>query len=203
MADFIEIKANKRSLARRRLVQGVGLNDSDCTTEITINGKSATCPVYKRWNCMLERCYSLKYHKRQPTYIGCTVCDEWLTFSNFKAWMEKQDWKGKQLDKDLLTQGNKIYSPDFCLFVDSNINSLLIDRKASRGKSPQGVCFNKGVDRYVARVSVNGRPKHLGYFDSPKLAHDAYRLAKYAIIKEVALRQSEPLRSALLRYKIA
>jgi len=41
--------------------------------------------------------------------------------------MERQDWEGKHLDKDILIPGNKIYSPDRCIFVSSLIN-LLIDK---------------------------------------------------------------------------
>lgn len=30
------------------------------------------------------------------------MADEWNTFSNFKNWMEKQNWEDKQLDKDII-----------------------------------------------------------------------------------------------------
>ena len=33
---------------------------------------------------MLVRCYNAKFHERQPQYKGCTVCEEWLNYSNFK-----------------------------------------------------------------------------------------------------------------------
>lgn len=48
---------------------------------------------------------------------GCSVCEEWLTFSNFKRWMEQQDYEGKALDKDLLVSQNKTYSSETCVFV--------------------------------------------------------------------------------------
>ena len=44
------------------------------------NGK--TTRVYKSWKSMLQRCYDSKYHERQPTYIDCEVCNEWLCFQN-------------------------------------------------------------------------------------------------------------------------
>ena len=77
---------------------------------------------------MLQRCYSESHLVRQPTYKGCSVCEEWLTFSNFKSWMEQQDWEGKQLDKDLLVYKNKIYSPETCVFVSSVINSFFVEK---------------------------------------------------------------------------
>ena len=94
----------------RKLVCGVGINDADYAvveweTIGYVNGKQNQkrvweCPYYKVWGSMLKRCYSDKYQERYQTYKGCTVSEEWLTFSNFKNWMEKQDWEGKHLDKE-------------------------------------------------------------------------------------------------------
>ena len=109
----------------KRLVYGVGINDADYVVQKWetigyVNGKQKQkliwiCPYYSAWKSMLKRCYSSKYQDKRPTYKGCSVSDEWLTFSVFKVWMEKQDWEGKQLDKDLLFEGNKIYSADTCV----------------------------------------------------------------------------------------
>ena len=116
--------------------------------------------------------------------------------------MRSQDWQGKQLDKDILTQGNKIYSPERCLFVTQYINGLLNDKGASRGKYPQGVCFNKVIGKFRARCRVNGKSKFIGYYLSSKEASEAYKEFKYQVIADVAVKQAEPLRSALLKYKI-
>jgi len=94
------------------LVFGVATSDSSYVTQKTIDGVMVVCPFYRKWISMLTRCYSKNYQLRHPTYKGCSVSDEWLLFSAFKSWMKKQDWDGKQLDKDLLISGNKIYSPD-------------------------------------------------------------------------------------------
>lgn len=81
---------------RMRKVCGVGINDADYVVgkyESWYEGgkrKLKTlwqCPYYVKWHAMLNRCYNARYHKNKPTYIGCYVCEEWLTFSNFKAWM--------------------------------------------------------------------------------------------------------------------
>lgn len=196
---FKEIPTSK---SNRKLVFGVGTNDAWYKTEPRVKGEKVRCPFYVRWHCMLKRCYSIKFHEKQPTYIDCTVCTEWLIFSNFKQWMQKQDWQNKQLDKDLLIQGNKIYSPVFCIFVTRQINTLLNDRGARRGLYPQGVSFDNRDNRFVARLSINGKHKGLGRFTVEEQAHAVYLKAKYAHIKQIALQQSEPLRSALLNYKI-
>ncbi|PHS02450.1 MAG: hypothetical protein COA78_21250 [Blastopirellula sp.] len=199
---FIEIPLGNKS-NMRRLVFGVGLNDAEYIVKPIINGKQLCCPYYAKWKDMIVRCYSEKEQKRYPTYIGCTVCGEWLFFSKFKAWMINQDWQDKQLDKDLLVQGNKLYSPETCLFISSAINKLLINRKASRGIHSQGVDFNRRANQYRARVRVNGKSKHLGFFDTDNEAFNSYKVAKYEIIKDIALQQTEPLKSALLNYKIS
>lgn len=202
MTNFIEIPASKKSISFRKPVFGVGINDADYMVCPRINRKMLTCPHYKVWVNMLNRCYSDKYQDKRPTYKGCSTCEEWLIFSKFKYWMVKQDWQGKCLDKDLLFQGNKIYSPETCVFVTIAINSLLTDCKATRGLWPQGVGFHKRVKKFHASIRINGKLKHIGYFDSKKEAHEAYKKEKYALIKEVALKQIEPLRSALLSYVI-
>ena len=197
---FKEIPASKKSIARRKPVFGVGTNDADYTIRKQVNGRQTSCPYYVTWRSMMERCYGDKYQARYPTYKGCKVCDEWLRFSAFKAWMMKQDWRGKALDKDILKQGNKIYGPQACLFITCAINNLLNNSAAARGDYPQGVEPLGG--KYRARCSNGGKYKHIGYFSTPEQAHEAYKIVKYKVIAKVANKQLEPLKSALLRYKI-
>lgn len=120
---------------RNKLVHGVGVNDANypvvnysSTNKITGKPTQTICIFYNTWKAMLERCYSESLKRRRPSYIGCTVCEEWLLFSNFKVWMETQDWKGNQLDKDLLIEHNKVYSPETCLFLSREVNSFLTSR---------------------------------------------------------------------------
>tara|TARA_R100000951_G_scaffold62227_1_gene52224 strand:+ start:6100 stop:6711 length:612 start_codon:yes stop_codon:yes gene_type:complete len=202
MTKFIEIPASKKSISLRRPIFGVGINDADYFVRIKVNGKTISCPYYVKWSSMLNRCYYDKENARHPSYIGCTVTKDWLTFSKFKSWMKSQKWQGLQLDKDLLVQGNRVYSPETCLFVTSAINTLLLDRKDDRGKYPQGVSFKRLNNKFVAQISINGTRKHLGLFPTLEEASEEYKTAKYALIKQLALQQADPLKSALLAYKI-
>jgi hypothetical protein len=199
---FKEVPASKSSITKRKLIYGVGINDADYFTSAVIDGKDVRCPYYIRWKSMLKRCYSANTHKINKTYIGCTTCDEWKFFSNFKAWMIKQDWEGKHLDKDLLVQGNKVYGPDKCIFVTQAINNLLIDQKKSRGQHAQGVSFARAKGKFIAHCRVNGKSTNIGTFKTEELASARYIEFKTNLIAEIAEQQEEPLRSALLRYKV-
>lgn len=193
---FKEIPASKSSISRRKLVYGVGVNDSEHTTSY----KDAECPYYSRWVSMIARCYSDKYLKRYPTYRDCSVCEEWLIFSNFKEWMVKQDWQGKHLDKDLISTGNKVYSPETCLFISNEINGLLNTQQRRRGKLPQGVHFDKARNKFKAQCSVSGKVKALGRFESVKDAQLVYNEFKFNLINDLAKNESEPLKGYLISY---
>lgn len=101
------------------LVHGIGVNDVGGRTCTLIGGKRVMCEYYCRWKAMLRRVTTL------TNYKDCKVCEEWLIFSNFKAWMKEQDWKGKHLDKDLLKGGGTLYSPHTCMFVPQYVNSIV------------------------------------------------------------------------------
>jgi len=101
-----------------KLVFGVGINDMRGVP----GWRKKDCPFYGTWYSMVQRCHSRNFQKKHPTYKGVTICEEWLTFSQFIAWAKTQDYKDKCLDKDILIPGNKHYSPDACMFVDPLIN---------------------------------------------------------------------------------
>ena len=114
-----------------RMMYGVGINDADY--------KTRGCPFYNKWKSMMCRCYSVLYHKMHPTYLDCEVCDDWKLFSNFRNWMITQDYIGKQLDKDLLVIGNKIYGPNTCVFITSQINNFIQIIPTDKYNLPVGV----------------------------------------------------------------
>jgi len=185
----------------KALVYGFGVNDASYQVRPIINGKPKLCLIYSTWCNMLQRCYS----GISKTYDDCYVCEEWLLFSNFYKWVKTKKWKGKDLDKDILIQGNKVYSPLSCVFVDSNINRLLINGGASKTGGLKGTTLIKSSGKYRARCSNSNGNKnvHLGCFDTESEAHQAYVEFRYKSIREVAETQEEPIRSALLNYVIA
>ena len=189
--------------SKRKLVYGIGINDANYTVCPVVEGKRAWCPYYRAWTGMLERCYCSKFQAKQPTYVGCAVTNEWRVFSAFRVWMVAQSWEGMELDKDLLIPGNKIYSPDTCLFVSRAVNLLLTDHAAARGPYPQGVSWHKGGAKYQAKCSVNGKRKHIGYFKTINEAEIAYLDFKSALIEDAAESQPDIIKKALLRHAVA
>lgn len=168
----------------RKLICGVGINDADYTFRITTkpwtdaNGvrhkaKYWSCPIYLSWKNMLMRCYSKNFQVKNPTYVGCKVCDEWLRFSNFKSWMEQQDWQDKELDKDLLVLGNKVYSPQTCMFIPKSINMFLNMNSKNRDKVPLGV--QKSGTMFVTWCR-NPLTKKAGYLGLHETALEAHRV---------------------------
>ena len=196
---FIEKPVSSKAINHRKLVFGVGINDSEyLVSYINSSGKKIHCPYYVKWHSMVRRCHSDYARGKNESYDECGMCNDWLLFSVFKAWMEKQEWQGKELDKDILFQGNKTYSPITCTFVSSEVNSATCKEKVKNSQLPAGVCA-KG-NKYQARCSIGKKRVYLGRFLSIEEASYAYITAKTNNIKDIASRQVEPLKSALLSY---
>ena len=157
-------------MARGSLVYGVGKGGEG----IPLSAERQA--AYKVWHHMLERCYAPGIHKKHPTYAGVTVAPEWLDFSTFASWYAANYRPGCVLDKDLKFTGNKVYSPDACVFVPQWLNNLLIDSGSSRGELPIGVSLDRG--RFKARFSCQGVSQYLGGYSSVFEAKRAYLIAK-------------------------
>lgn len=160
-------------------VRGVGIND--------VRGSTGT-PYKQVWNDMLHRCYSATRHVTNPTYIGCTVDPRWHHLSDFKQWYEQQgDVTGKQLDKDIISPGNRVYGPDTCIFVSHQLNNFFITRQNGRGKYPIGVRIHLEQKRkkpFMTQVHDGSKQKYIGYYHTPEEAYQAFIQAKKEILLE-------------------
>lgn len=162
--------------------------------------------AYAYWHRMLERCYSEEYQSRMPTYKGCSVCEEWLLFSNFLEWFKMHYKEGCELDKDLLVKGNKIYSPNTCCFVPQEINKLIIKNDKKRGDLPIGVSRLK--NKYVAHIFYDGKPHTIGVYTTIHDAFNKYKFVKEERIKNIAKKYYEEgkiekcVYDALMRYEV-
>ena len=167
-------------------VCGVGIVGTKYS--ITISGVKTR--EYNLWHNMLARCYSDSSKKKRPTYEGCEVSDNFKSYEYFYEWCNKQigfGVSGFELDKDLLTKGNKVYSEYSCVFIPAEINTVLIKSTATRGKHLIGVYWSNTNKAFVAQVAKNkGKPEYLGSFNTEIEAFKAYKQAKEAFVKEQA-----------------
>jgi len=191
---------------KSKLVFGVGIYEEGEYKSYE-NGKLTK--AYNAWNGILRRCYNPKYQSKRPTYIDCSICSEWLDFQVFAKWFEESypnDGEQYQLDKDLKLIGNRVYSPEACLFVPQIVNSFTTDCGRARGEYMIGVDWHKQGKKFR---SLCGNPltkkrEHLGLFADELSAHLAWRKRKSELVYQLAMEQSNPeVRDALLRWKDA
>lgn len=168
----------------RKLVHGVGDNDLRL---------SANDPVYVIWHSMLTRCYSTKHQSSNPSYVGIGCNRVWHKLSNFKEWLDEQDWQGKQLDKDLLIRGNKEYGPNACVFISPQVNNIIQERQKRTVALPRGV--HRNGKKYFAEFNK----EYLGTFVTSEEASAAYVTRRNIAIEALANVETNPkIKQALL-----
>lgn len=145
---------------------------------------------------MYKRCYSQILQKYKPSYKECSVCEEWYNpeFAGkhlrqnknpyraaFYQWVREHFYsiEGQptvQLDKDIRVKGNKVYSPQTCMFVPMSINSFFGGiESASLSHLPKKVEF----DSKSGKFSVKGVEGCL--FDT---VQDAWQVAHALLIQQ-------------------
>ena len=170
--------------------------------------------IYTQWRSMIQRCYSPLELEKRPTYRDCTICEEWLNFQNFAKWYENNYYTVNDeimnLDKDILHKGNKIYSPNNCIFTPKDINTLIVKNDAVRGKYAIGTHYDKDRNKFKAQctIHINGKRynKNLGRYNTEIEAFNAYKKFKEQHIKEIADKYKpyipNKLYEAMYNYKV-
>lgn len=161
---------------------------------------------YKRWKEMLNRCYNTKATEYENYGgRGVSVAPEWQNYQNYAKWWEENCPDDSfVVDKDILEKGNKLYCPEKCCFVPSDINTIFTLRNRERGEYPLGVRIKEG--KLISQINYMGKKIHLGTFETVEDAFGAYKKAKERCIKEYAELHksgiSDKVYNALLNYKI-
>ena len=173
-----------------KTVYGIGyLGEGDF---VTGKGNLHT-KMYETWRDMIRRSYDINTKAKYSTYKNVTCCKEWHNFQNFGKWFNENyyeiEGQKMDLDKDILHKGNKIYSPETCIFVPHNINSLFIKSNKTRGTLPIGV--TKNGNKYMARCNCvdefgNNIRKTVGRASTSEKAFELYKDFKESYIKQVA-----------------
>ena len=197
-----EINQGKIADRLKPSVFGVGIIGNKYPT--TINRKSTK--HYVLWKSMLERCYGNSNHKPSVSYKSCSVNGDFKYYTYFYEWCNEQvGFKdGFNLDKDLLTKGNKVYSESTCVFLPNEINLALSTKKSQRGESLIGV--RKTKTGYQSRCNIRGKNYSLGVFNTEIEAFNAYKQAKESYLKELANKWKgkidERAYNALMNYQV-
>ncbi|CEQ01601.1 Uncharacterised protein [[Clostridium] sordellii] len=181
------IKNPNRPIVYNKGYLGVGKYKS-----IAENKKQTKC--YDTWKGILRRGYCERYKQKHPAYKDVTVCEEWHNFQNFAKWYEENyyevDGEKMCLDKDILVKGNKVYSPDTCVFVPQTLNNTFTKNEAIRGKLPIGCyMYNEKIKVQLSYYNFNTKKKQrkvLGYFEDKNDAFYTYKKYKEKYIKELA-----------------
>lgn len=186
--NFPRVPANKHSFAKRGLVYGVGVNDMPYMVQPRGTGRGARDPAYAAWTGILQRCYSASCQRRQPWYIGVTVCKEWHVFSNFRRWLLAQPhWRDRAVDKDLLSPGNRVYSPATCLMVPQAVNVLFLGAaKRTAANADLAVGVSRSGKRYLAQLGVFSKNTYGPLRATPEEAAADYRAMKMDYAFKVA-----------------
>lgn len=151
------------------------------------------------WNNVVARCkVGGCYQRSSPTYIECI--NGFKDFQEFAGWCQYQygymnkEKNGRywQLDKDLKVFGNRVYSKENCILVPQRVNMLLVSSKTARGDFPLGVCWHLGNQKFITKCHKGGGIRHhLGYFDDPVEAHQAWQKYKVELIRKVCTEDEE------------
>lgn len=140
------------------------------------------------WYNMMMRCYSESYLKKTPTYKECEVCDRWLYFQNFcediqylegyNLWLE--DSTKYVLDKDYKIKGNKLYSPETCMFISSSLNTIISNESKHKyiGISPEGIEFTFNNMRIFAEEHELKRQGIGAVINGDQLTHRGWKFEK-------------------------
>lgn len=192
--DGFTVNVNKGNLDKGKvknpfhpnnLVKGVGLFDST-----SVGKDKGIKKVIEAWNNMLQRCYCNTFHQRQPTYKDVIVCDRWKTYSNFEYDLvnmlnyEKFVDEGWVLDKDILSSGNKVYSPETCCFIPKSLNSKISSIESIFQCDVGYSILPSG--KYRVCTEHGKSTKHVGCYDTPEEASNVYKTVKCnTIISEI------------------
>jgi len=146
------------------------------------------------WHGVQARCLP---HAAGPAPRQCGFAD----FQQFAEWFVRQPAYsfpgGADLDKDLLYQGNTLYSPETCLLLPPEINGFVVYKPPGQKGLPPGVSKRPGRS-YESRICEFRERRLVGKFKSAEAAHAAYREAKMQRAAQLVAKYAEYLPAAAI-----
>lgn len=158
----------------------------------SVSGKKIVTRAKVNWKRIHTRTNNETFLARNPTYAGTSIgfadYQEFAEWSNNQFGYHEKDKRGQywSLDKDIIKPGNKVYAPDVCCFVPSELNVILIAHSTARGEFPIGV--HKGpYGKFVAQCSFGGKQNYLGSFETAHAAHREWQKAKIKALRDAVV----------------
>lgn len=200
--EFEKVPATKIAIKRRKLAQGVGINDALFMTSKLVNGVKIKYKPYQIWASILTRCFSESRGKSAMSYVGCTIADDWISFSNFDKWYSSQDYEGKEVDKDLLFPLNREYGPEKCILVSKEVNMFAAGHDTKKRDTPIGVSHYKENNTYRIKCRIgSGVIIEACGFKNATDAFNAWKIVKQGYAEELAYKpENENVKDVLLSY---
>ena len=108
-----------------------------------------------------------EYWINRPHYTGTTVSEMFSSWDTYKDWYDSQfnssfkDNEGKpfELDKDLLSNGERCYSEYTCCFLPRLINVAIRNRSKDLGRLTQEYRDKISEEAYVALLNITNNLK--------------------------------------------
>lgn len=165
--------------------------------------------IHRHWRHVLERTVS---HRNIQRYEDCSVVEEWYSLQNFAEWLvEQKNGLAKEengrlyhLDKDMVCKGNRVYCPEYCVFLPNEVNCFYTRTEIGNTGYP-GVNYIKPATKgakegYIARCHVGKVRKYLGYYDTAMEAFLQYKKCKEGSAKELASRWEGKVDDRVIEY---
>ena len=165
-----------------------GVNDLRGQFEVNKYGICPIATAYADWSSMLLRAFSDEFKNKRNAYIATTCCEEWRVFSNFLNWFNSNGQsfdkvKNLALDKDLKSLWGNLYSPETCIYLPKELNTLLLMNNPNRD-CLLGVYFDKESGKYrtQSKTTPSGVKIKSKRFTSELEAHHNYLLYKAGML---------------------
>lgn len=127
---------------------------------------------YSIWSNIINRCK----HESSPNYKyyggrGITVCNEWLTFENFKddlfesynAHVLKHGEKNTTIDRIDVDGNYELGNVTWATMQEQSVNKRI---RTGNTSGHVGIGYVKRIKKWRARVTENSKEIHIGVFDT-------------------------------------
>ncbi|MDZ7658033.1 hypothetical protein [Fodinibius sp.] len=149
---------------------------------ITVDEDGNTKRLYKIWASMKQRCLNPN-EKSYPYYggRGIKVCDEWMDFEPFMNWAYKNGYDDEKTIDRVDNDGN--YEPSNCRWVGRSVQSLN-SGSINNSSGIKGVTWDKGKEKWIARIYKDGELAYYEKFDDINKAEQSVKEERKKILNE-------------------